>query len=110
MDAILALRLPAESNRAFNRPLHVAYIDVKSAFDSVDRSPLWKALQASRTPPFLLQLIRDLRTGTMARVRTQNGSSASFETSSGVKQGCILAPDLFCFAIDNGDVVANMPG
>ena len=38
LDAILALRLLAELHRAFNRPLHVAYIDVKSAFDSVDRS------------------------------------------------------------------------
>ena len=40
MDAILALRLLAELHRAFNRPLHVAYIDLKAAFDSVDRSSL----------------------------------------------------------------------
>ena len=103
MDAILALRLLAESHRAhraFNRPLRVAYIDVKSAFDSVDRSALWKALQAIRTPPFLLQLIRDIHTGTTARVRTHNGSSTPFETSSGVKQECILASNLFCSAID----------
>ena len=85
---------------AFNRPLHVAYIDVKSAFDSVDRSALWKVLQAEGMPPSLLQLIRNLHTGTTARVRTHNGLSASFNTASGVRQGCILAPDLFCSAID----------
>ena len=28
----------------FNRQLDVAYIDIKSAFDSVDRVALWKAL------------------------------------------------------------------
>ena len=100
MDAILALRLLAELHRAFNRPLNVAYIDVKAAFDSVDRSALWKALQGCGMPPFLLHLIRDLHTGTTGRVRMQNGSSDPFGTSSGVRQGCILAPALFCCAID----------
>ena len=51
-------------------------------------------------PPFLLQLIRDLHTGTTARVRTSQGMSDVFYTTSGVRQGCILAPALFCCAID----------
>jgi len=100
MDAILALRLLAELDRNFNRQLHVAYIDIKSAFDSVDRVALWKALRGSGMPPFLLQLIRDLHTGTTARVRTPQGMSDVFYTTSGVRQGCILAPALFCCAID----------
>ena len=54
MDAILALRLLAELHRNFNRQLDVAYIDIKSAFDSVDRVALWKALRGSGMPPFLL--------------------------------------------------------
>ena len=32
------------------RPLHVAYVDLKSAFDSVDRQALWKALQGVGVP------------------------------------------------------------
>jgi len=51
-------------------------------------------------PTFLLQLIRDLHTGTTARVRTPHGMSDVFYTTSGVRQGCILAPALFCCAID----------
>ena len=51
-------------------------------------------------PPFLFQLIRDLHTGTTARVRTSHGMSDVFYTTSGVRQGCILAPALFCCAID----------
>ena len=100
MDAILALRSLAELHRNFNRQLDVAYIDIESAFDSVDRVALWKALRVrgSGMPPFLLQLIRDLHTGTTARVRTSQGMSDVFYTS-GVRQGCILAP-VFCCAID----------
>jgi len=37
MDAILALRLLSEVHREFSQPLHVAFVDLKAAFDSVDR-------------------------------------------------------------------------
>jgi len=43
--AILALRLLSELHREFDRPLHVAYVDLKFAFDSVDRQVLWKAIR-----------------------------------------------------------------
>jgi len=31
----------------FLKPLHVAYVDIKTAFDSVDREALWKTLSAA---------------------------------------------------------------
>ena len=99
-DAILSLRLLAEIHRAFRRPLNVAYIDIKSAFDSVDRTALWQALQGIGMPSFLLHLIRDLHEGTTAQVRTEHGLSTAFSTTSGVRQGCVLAPSLFSCAID----------
>ena len=43
-------------------PLIYAYIDIKAAFDSVDRLALWKALHATGAPQFLIQLIQDLHT------------------------------------------------
>ncbi len=99
-DAILALRLLSEIHREFNRPLYVAYLDLKSAFDSVDRTALWKAMQKVGVAPFLLKLIEDLHSGTKARIRLGKHMSDSFHTNSGVRQGCILAPALFCRAID----------
>lgn len=40
------LRLLSEIHREFDRQLNVAYlyIDIKAAFDSVDRRDLWEAL------------------------------------------------------------------
>ena len=62
---------------------------------------LWKALKTQGTPSFLLRLIKDLHGGTISCVRTVSGDvSDSFPTSSGVRQGCILAPALFCGASD----------
>ena len=40
LDAILALRLLAEIHREFQQPLLSAFVDLKSAFDSVDRAIL----------------------------------------------------------------------
>ena len=51
-------------------------------------------------PQTLLKLIEDLHTGTTSRVRLGGMTSDSFLTSSGVRQGCILAPALFCRAVD----------
>jgi hypothetical protein len=85
MDAILALRLLIELHHEFDRPLHVAYVDLKAAFDSVDRSALWLALKGIGVPDTLLRLIRDLYTNTGARVRVGPTVSERFNTSSGVR-------------------------
>jgi len=78
MDAILALRLLSELHWEFDRPLHVAYVDLKSVFDSVDRQALWKALRGIGMPQVLFKLIEDLHTGTTSRVHLGGLMSDSF--------------------------------
>ena len=101
-DPILALRLLSELHREFSQPLHVACIDihVKAAFDFVDRCALWKAPRASSVPPILIQLIEHLHRGITSRVRADGHLSATITTTSGVRQSCVLAPILFCIAMD----------
>ena len=48
----------------------------------------------------LLKLTEDLYTVTSARVRLGQKLSPRFVTFSGVRQGCVLAPALFCAALD----------
>ena len=50
-------------------------------------------------PQVLLELIEDLHTRT-SEVCLGGLMSDSFSTSSGIRQGCILVPALFCQAID----------
>jgi len=71
IDAILALRLLSELHREFDRPLNVAYLDIKAAFDSVDRRALWKALRSTGVPDILIDLIVALHENTGAQVRMQ---------------------------------------
>jgi len=44
-DAIL--RLLSELHRECHRPLLVAYVDIKSVSNSVDREALWKAIRGT---------------------------------------------------------------
>jgi len=99
-DAILSLRILADIHRLFKRPLYVAYIDFKAAFDSVDRSALWSALSTLNLPGPLLELVRELHNGTSSRILVNGQLSPSFNSLSGVRQGCVLAPSLFCLVMD----------
>jgi len=51
-------------------------------------------------PSVLLDLIIDLHTAASARVCLAGRFSTSFRTTSGVRHGCVLAPALFCRAMD----------
>ena len=53
-------------------------------------------------PAVIMDLIRDLHTHTTSRVRVGDEFSPVISTTctSEVRQGCVLAPDLFCCAID----------
>jgi len=44
----------SEVHREFSQPLHVAYVNLKAAFDSVDRLTIWKALRGIGIPQYLL--------------------------------------------------------
>ena len=108
-DAILALRLLSDLHREFCQPLNIAYVDLKSAifyvdlksaFDSVDREALWKAVREIGAPTVLLDLMQDLYTQANLQVHLGKLLSASFRTGSGIRQGGVLAPALFCRAMD----------
>ena len=59
-----------------------------------------EALRGIGIPQYLLQLIEDLHNGSTSSVRIGATLSHSFITTSGVRQGCVLARALFCRAID----------
>jgi hypothetical protein len=100
MDRILALRLIAERRREFRRPLYAAYVDLKAAFDSIDRPAMWNILTILGVPPEITTLLRTVYAKTLSSVRVNNNTSDAFIITSGVRQGCVLAPSLFNTAID----------
>jgi hypothetical protein len=82
-------------------PLFAAFIDLKKAFDSVNREALWHILANRGINEHLIALIKDLYTGTEACVVANGCESEWFQMHSGVRQGCPLSPLLFNVYIDH---------
>ena len=58
-----------QTRREFSRPTWVAYVDFRSAFDSVNRQSLWLLLKTKGVPQKLIDLLEDLYTNTVSYVR-----------------------------------------
>ena len=50
VDLILTLNILAQTRKEFHKPLFAAYVDLKAAFDSVDRQVIWQLLLALSLP------------------------------------------------------------
>jgi len=79
----------------------MCFIDLKKAYDSVDRNALWKILHSKGIPPRLLTIIQDLHNETTCKDKAYGQFSNNFHIRTGVKQGCIMAPLLFCVFLDH---------
>ncbi|CAH8485715.1 unnamed protein product [Schistosoma margrebowiei] len=100
IDHIFTIRQVLEHRHTYRRPTMVVFLDLKAAFDSVDREILWQCLSLKGVPQKYINLIKALYSNTTSRVRAYGELSSSFATSSGVRQGCLLSPFLFNFIID----------
>ena len=76
-DHISAIRLLAEEACEFrkDRALFITFIDLKAAFDSVDRDCLWHILHSIGIPPKIARLLEQLYTDTSSCIRINNNLS-----------------------------------
>ena len=79
----------------FNQLLWIAYVDLKSAFDSTDRQSLWLLIQSLGLPAKIVNLTKTLYTDTCNCVLADGITSDWFQVNCGVSQGCRIAADLF---------------
>ncbi|KAG1290405.1 hypothetical protein G6F66_008674 [Rhizopus arrhizus] len=77
----------------------LAILDIKSAYDTVDRNYIWKVLQHCISPP-LLGLLRNLFDEVQIEVLVSNATSRRFHPKTGVLQGSILSPYLYSVYIN----------
>ena len=99
-DAVFVLRQLAEFSACKGKTLHCCFLDLQKAFDSVDRSTLFRILASRGAPPKLVALIKDLHADHHCAVRAERQQSKWFPVTTGVKQGDVLAPLLFNLYMD----------
>ena len=94
-DQIVNLRVLLEKFRDHNMPIYLCFIDYKKAFDCVQYHKLWQTMLKMGYPAHLVGLIERLYRNQRSAVMTEQGLTDWFSNGKGVRQGCILSPDLF---------------
>lgn len=100
LDQIATLRIILEQSLEWQSDLIVNFIDYEKAFDSVDQATLWKILRHYGIPQKIVDLIKNMYSGTNCRVLHDGHLTTSFNIKTGVRQGCLLSPFLFILAVD----------
>ena len=95
VDMVFAIRQLQEKCVEQHQDLHLLFIDLTKAFDTVNRAALWEILRKLGCPPRFVQIIRSFHDGMLGRIIENGAASDPFPVSNGVKQGCVLAPTLF---------------
>lgn len=73
----------------------VVFLDIKGAYDTVDRTFLYDVLRAVGFGAFVDVWVRVLLTGTWAVARVNGAVSQAREWFAGVRQGCPLSPEVY---------------
>lgn len=103
MDNIFILNHVIQREKGKGEKVYAMFVDLRATFDNVDRNKLWGILQDKGIEEQLIRRIRSLYKETRVRIRTKEGTSSSFNTKKGVRQGCVLSPILFNLYIADVD-------
>ena len=95
-DMMFVVRRLQEVGRKAGVSLHMCFIDLQKAYDTVDRILLWQVLTRIGVSPQMISVIRQFHDGMEACVRPDDGVCSDwFEVEQGLRQGCVLSPLLF---------------
>ena len=75
--------------------LFTCFVDLRKAFDKIDRNKLFTKLSEKGIVGKFLSVIKSIYSKDKSCVRNGNEVSESFNCKVGIKQGCILSPTLF---------------
>ena len=95
-DMMFVVRRLQEVGRKAGVSLHMCFMDLQKAYDTVDRTLLWQVLTRIGVPPQMIAVIRQFHEGMRACVRPNDGVCLDwFEVEQGLRQGRVLSPLLF---------------
>ena len=85
-----------ELARKKRMPLYVYFVNLIKAYDSVDRTLLWKVLARFGVPHNIITFVRQFHDGMRDCVRLDDSvCSRWIAVEQDIRQGCVLAPLLF---------------
>ena len=97
-DATFTLKASLQTLREHQKEVHVIFVDLVKAYDSVNRELLWKTLKLFGIPDSLIMVLKKLHTN-ITYVMKVGKEEVEIEGKVGVKQGDNLGPILFIILI-----------
>lgn len=100
IDQIEALDMVVRTMRQNGKQAHIAFLDIKAAYDSVPRAELWRRCEQLNIHPLIIDSLRALFDHNSAQLAINQRRSAPFGLSAGVLQGSVLSPLLYSIYLD----------
>nr|GEY37915.1 hypothetical protein [Tanacetum cinerariifolium] len=110
-EAIHLLRNLMDKYRERQRDLHMAFLDLEKAYDSIPRELIWRTLIDKGSPRRYLRVIKDMYDGAKTRVRSSMGNTDFFPVEVGLHQGSAISPYIFALILDelSRGIQGNIP-
>ena len=96
-DHILSLKTLIDKAFKKLKYLYCCFIDLRKAFDIVNRTALFAKLSRYNIQGFFLQVLENMYKEIYYSVKLPEGLTHKISSTVGLKQGCILSPTLFFF-------------
>ena len=110
MDNLFVLTSIMDRAHKMKKPLYIAFLDLRKAFDRVWREGLWQCLDELGLGGKFLSLVKSLYNNHKRTINTSGGYTEWIHCNRGVKQGCVLSPMLFALYIAKlGDILLEDP-
>ena len=94
-NAIFMIRMLSERAIEMQKKLFLCFIDCSKVFDNVKHKKLFEMLEDIQTDRKDLRIIRNQYWKQAAAIRISSHVGEYVEIKKGVRQGCVMSPDLF---------------
>ena len=101
VDHISSLTSIIDTRKKARKPTFCAFIDFRKAYDTINRTKLWRRLGSTGFCGKLFRAVKSLYSSVSSCIRLNDLHTDWFEVNSGLRQGCILSPLIFNLYIND---------